>query len=77
MPLYTMKNIASGEVEDMYMNYSAKLELETKGEWKQIHTSAPSLVRTTTSSISKTPDSYKDLLKTIKKKSGSSNTIKT
>jgi len=75
MPTYDMKNVETGEIKEMFLRISEKEALVESGEW--IHVLSPlNIVRTTTSSLSKTPDSWKDYLKTVKKNSGRGNTIK-
>jgi len=77
MPTYDMKNMKTGEIKEMFLKIAEKEELVKLGEWEQVHLQAMKIVRTTTSSLSKTPDSWKDHLKAIKKNSGKNNTIKT
>ena len=76
MPTYDMKNTKTGEVKEMILSISKKEEMVESGEWEQVHLKAMNIVRTTTSTLSKTSDAWKDHLKTIKKGSGSRNTIK-
>ena len=72
-----MKNVKTGEVKEMILTISQKEEMVESGEWQQIHTQAMKIVRTTGSTLSKTSNAWKDHLKTIKKGSGRTNTIKT
>lgn len=75
MPTYDMKNVETGEVKEMFLKISEKEAMVESGKWVQVL--APlNIVRTTTSSLSKTPDSWKDYLKAVKKNSGQGNTIK-
>lgn len=77
MPTYDMKNVKTGEIQEMFLKISEKENMISTGEWEQVHLEPMKIVRTTTSSLSKTPDSWKDHLKSIKKGSGQSNTIRT
>lgn len=77
MPTYDMKNVKTGEVKEMFLKIAEKEAMVESGEWEQVHTGAMKIVRTTTSSLSKTPDSWKDKLKTMKKHHGRYSTIKT
>ena len=76
MPTYDMKNTKTGEVKEMILSICEKEEIVESGEWELVHLQAMNIVRTTTSTLSKTSDAWKDHLKTIKKGSGSRNTIK-
>lgn len=60
----------------MFLSISDREEFLALGEWEQVHLTAPMTVTHTGGVLSKTDDSYKDLLKTIKKNSGRNNTIK-
>jgi len=77
MPTYDMKNVETGEVKEMFISISKKEEMVESGEWVQVHLGAMNIVRTTTSSLSKTSHGWRDHLKRIKKNSGYKNTIKT
>jgi len=76
MPTYDMKNVKTGEIKEMFLKISEKEKMVESGEWEQVHLEAMKIVRTTTSSLSKTSDGWKDHLKAIKKGSGKTNTIK-
>jgi hypothetical protein len=76
MPTYDMKNVKTGEIKEMFLKISEKEKLVESGEWEQVHLEAMKIVRTTTSSLSKTSDGWKDHLKAIKQGSGKNNTIK-
>jgi hypothetical protein len=69
MPLYTMKNTVTGEIEDMILSISEMEEMRDAGEWTQL-VGAPNLVTHTGNIVNKTPDSWKSHLKNIKKSSG-------
>lgn len=76
MPTYDMKNVETGEVKEMFLKISEKEAMVESGEWVQVL--APlNIISQHGSTIAKTSDGWKDLLKTIKKNSGSGNTIKT
>jgi len=60
------------------MGYASLQEyLEKNPEWKLIHKKSMKIVTETGDFFSRVPDSFNDHLKTIKKGSGFSNTIKT
>jgi len=77
MPLYTMRNTKTGEVEDKMLRIAEMQDLVASGEWEQIIGGA-ALITHTGNMINKTPDSWKSHLKDIKKKAGKqvANTIK-
>ena len=77
MPLYTMKNKNTGEVEDKMLKIAEMQALVESGEWEQIIGGA-ALVTHTGNIVNKTPDSWKSHLKSIKKSAGRqvANTIK-
>lgn len=77
MPTYDMKNVKTGEVKEMFLKIAEKEAMVESGEWEQVILEPMKMVRTTTSSLSKTSDGWKDLLGRIKKGSGRNNTIKT
>mgnify|MGYP000439052321 CR=1 FL=1 len=76
MPTYDMKNKETGEIKEMFLKISEKDTLEKEGVWVQTHLEPMKIVRTTTSSLSKTSNAWRDHLKHIKSTSGRSNTIK-
>lgn len=76
MPTYDLRNKETGEVVERFMKISEKEKLIEEGEWEQVHLGAMKIVRTTTSSLSKTSNAWRDHLKHIKSQSGRSNTIK-
>lgn len=69
MPLYTMKNVSTGETEDMILSISEMEAMLDAGEWTQL-VGTPNLVTHTGNIINKTPDSWKGHLKNIKKSAG-------
>ena len=77
MPMYTMRNKTTGEVEDKRLSIAEMQTLVEQGDWEQI-IGAPSLVTHTGNIVNKTPDSWKSHLKSIKKSAGKqvANTIK-
>lgn len=77
MPMYTMRNKTTGEVEDKRLSIAEMQALVEQGDWEQI-IGAPSLVTHTGNIVNKTPDSWKSHLKSIKKSAGKqvANTIK-
>ena len=76
MPLYTMINKETGEeAEHFFSSWKDKdAFLEDNPGLKQ-KLVAPSMVTQAGSTLSKTSDGWKDLLKTVKKGSGRGNTI--
>jgi len=74
MPLYTLKNKQTQQVHEMLISYEAKVNMLDTGEWEEI-IGSPMIVAGQGSTIAKTSDGYKDLLKNIKKHSGRDNTI--
>lgn len=74
MPTYTMKNIITGEVEQMILSLSERQQLLDSGVYTQ-ELSTPNFVSMTGGTLSKTSSDWKDLLKKIKKGSGKNNSI--
>ena len=78
MPLYDLRNSETDEVQEVFMSYDSLQEyLEKNPQWKIIHKKTMTIVTETGDFFSRVPDSFNDHLKTIKKGSGFSNTIKT
>ena len=75
MPLYDLKNKETGEVKEHFISISDMQELVATGKWEQV-LSVPHHVSEVGDVFSKTPDSWRDLAKSIKKGSGSTDTIK-
>ena len=76
MPSYNFRSKETGEVVEKFLSISQREEFLAEGNWEQVHLQAPQTVSHTDGVLSKTDDSYRDLLKTIKKNSGRGNTIK-
>lgn len=76
MPTYDVKNVETGEEKEVIMSYSSLQEYLSSGEWTQVHKKSVELVRENGDVISKSPDGWTDLLKSIKKGSGRGNTIR-
>ena len=74
MPLYDLKNTDTGEVVEHFISISDMEELIASGKWEQV-LSVPNHVSQVGDVFSRTPDSFRDLKKAIKKGSGSGNTI--
>ena len=70
MPTYDMKNIKTGEIEEMIISIAKKEEMLASGEWEQKILGATALVTHTGNIINKTSGDWKDLLKAVKKGSG-------
>jgi|LWDU01.1.fsa_nt_gi hypothetical protein len=68
MPLYTFKNIETGEVKDIVLSISAMIEMATSGKYVQI-IGAPNIVTGAGNPLKNTPSAFKDILKEVKKKS--------
>ncbi len=78
MPTYDIKNVETGEEQEVICSYSSLQEKIASGEWIQVHKGAVTLARDVGEGpLGKTSDGYKDLLKNIKRHSGRGNTIKT
>ena len=75
MPLYDLKNMDTGEVVEHFISISDMQELIATGKWEQV-LAVPHHVSEVGDVFSRTPDSFRDLKKAIKKGSGSGNTIK-
>lgn len=69
MPLYSMKNLKTGEISDMHLSFAERETLLETGEYEQQITSIH-IVSGVKSLHSRTPDGFKDLLKNMKKKRG-------
>ena len=76
MPTYDLKNTKTGETVSMLIPISEKEKMVESGDWTQV-VSAPHTVSQIGSNLSRTSQGWQDHLKSIKKGSGLSNTIKT
>ena len=77
MPTYDIKNTETGEEKEVFMSYGTLQEyLALNPEWVSIHKKTGGLIPENGDMFSKTPDSWRDLAKSIKKGSGRGNTIK-
>ena len=65
-----MRNVKTGEVEEMIIPWSKKKEMLESGEWESVHLKMAPIVTNTGNIINKTSGDWKDLLKTIKEGSG-------
>lgn len=77
MPLYDIKNVETGEVKEVSMSYSSLQEYLLSGEWIQVHHTTGGLIPENGDMYSKVSDGWNDVLKSIKKGSARSNTIRT
>jgi|TARA_R110000850_G_scaffold62022_1_gene141530 hypothetical protein len=77
MPIYTMKNINTGETEDMFMSIANMEKFVAEGTHTQVM-SAPALVSHTGNIINKTSGDWKEHLTRCQKAAGTHipNTIK-
>lgn len=69
MPLYSMKNIKTGEISDMHLSFAEREALLETGEYEQ-QISGINIVSGVRSLNSRVPDGFKDLLKNMKDKRG-------
>ena len=77
MPTYTFRNKETEEEHDKFMSWSASQKyLEENPQLERV-ISAPATITHTGNVINKTSGDWKDLMKNIKKGSGSGNNIKT
>ena len=77
MPTYTFRNKKTDESHDKFMSWSdSQKYLEENPDLERV-ISAPATINHTGNVINKTSGDWKDLMKNIKKGSGSGNTIKT
>ena len=75
MPQYTIRNTKTEETENVVMSFDAlKSHLEDNPDWVQVIT-APKIVAGGGGVLSKNSDGFRDMMKTIKSKSGKGNTI--
>ena len=74
MPTYTMKNVETGEIQDMILTLAEREELLNSGAYVQ-QLATPGFVSMAGGTLSKTSTDWRDLLKKIKKGSGRNNTI--
>lgn len=70
MPTYDLRNTETGEVKEMILSISKKEEMVESGEWEQVHRGAMKIVRTTSSTLSKTGGDWKNLMTKMKKEAG-------
>ena len=75
MPTYTLRNKKTKEIEEHFVSIARMKEMKNEG-YEVVHLTPPSDLGHTDGMLSKTDDSWKDMLKTIKKHSGKGNTIK-
>ena len=77
MPTYDLRNTSTGEVEEYFVSISKMQEMIQSGEYEMVHKSSGGFISENGDIFHKMPSGYNDLLKSIKKGSGRSNTIKT
>ena len=76
MPTYLIKHTETEEEKEVFMSYGTLQEyLSVNPEWTQIHKSSH-IVSGTRDVFSRTDDGWKDLMKSVKKGSGSGDTIR-
>lgn len=77
MPTYTMRNLETGDEQTLILTLSERQPwIDANPDWEQA-LSTPLLVREAKGALAKSPDSWKDHLKTMKKHSGRNNKIHT
>ena len=76
MPIYDMKNKATGEIEEMFLTISKRQELLDAGEWVAV-VSAPPVISQHGSTLGHTSGDWKNHLERIKKTSAKGSTINT
>ncbi len=77
MPTYTMIHKETGDERTVLLSFSEREEwLKNNPDWTQ-KLVAPLLVREAKGALAKSPDSWKDHLKQMKKRSGRNNNIHT
>lgn len=75
MPIYTFKNLKTGDIFDKELKISEReLFLQENKDLKQLLIQAPRIVDPVRIGVKKHPDSFKDLMKTIRNKSGGDKT---
>ena len=74
MPTYTMINNETGEEKEMVLSLSEREALLSTGEWKQ-KLSTAKFISQKGSTLSKTSDGWKDVLKKVKSGSAKNNTV--
>ena len=77
MPTYDLKHIPTGEVKEHFVSIGTMREMVESGEYEIVHRKTGGFIPENGDIISKMPSSFNDLLGSIKKGSGRSNTIKT
>lgn len=75
MPTYTMKNLETGEIQDMILSLREREEMLASGQYQQ-ELSTPNFVTMTGGTLSKTSGDWRDLMKKINKEAGRGNTVK-
>lgn len=75
MPTYTMRNVNTGEVKEMFLSLSEREQLLEQGEWTQ-DLSTPKFVTSVTGTLKQAGDGWKEVLSKVKSGSASNNTIK-
>ena len=75
MPTYTMKNLETDEVREMFMSLSERENLLATGKFKQ-ELATPGFVTMPGGTLSKTSGDWRNLMTKIKKEAGRGNTVK-
>jgi hypothetical protein len=68
MPTYTLREIKTGIISEVFLPISRMEELVASGEYVQI-IGSPKIVTGVGSSLKNTPNEFKDILKEVKRKS--------
>jgi hypothetical protein len=71
MPLYTLRNTETGEIEEVIISIASMTQKTESGKYVQIP-GAPSIVMGVGSPLKNTPDGFKDVLREVKRRSPAS-----
>ena len=76
MPTYDLRHIPSNTVDEHFVSIGTLEEMLASGEYEIVHRKTGGFIPENGDMFSKTPDSWRDLAKSIKRGSGRGNTIK-
>ena len=68
MPTYSLKEVATGIISEVFISISRMEELVSSGEYEQI-IGSPTIVTGVGNPLKNTPSGFKDVLKQVKKNS--------
>jgi|TARA_B110000503_G_C7137672_1_gene409528 hypothetical protein len=75
MPTYNIKNVETGDIEEMILSLSEREELLNSGKYTQ-ELSLPNFVSMAGGTLARTSGDWKNLLTKMKKETGRGNLIK-